>query len=328
MINKILKELSIKCKWGYTDNPVPLSFLRFEKWQEEGHFGPLTYMSDERAKLRADIRDAYPSFQSALVFIFPFLETKAKLETIYCDPSWNGLKIAAYSFAYDVHDYHYALKETLHSIAQKLVEGDSELDYKLTVDTAPILERDLAYRAGLGFFGDNAHLINQDYGSYFFIGSILLNKKLPLEVGTPIDRDCGHCTKCLRSCPTKAIGSDVDASKCVSTFSVETFKDTTPPQGYGAEGYIFGCDICSEVCPWNVRPLKGVEMEFELTERERHFANFLLLRPVGDILNELQQMSNKAYQRFFKGTSFERTGRVGLLKNFNYYCKARKEWTR
>ena len=108
------------------------------------------------------------SFNSALVFLFPYLDSKQLLNSIYQMPLWNGLKIASYTFAYDIHDYHYKLKENLNSIAEELVKHRPGIDFKLTVDTAPILERDLAYRAGLGFFGDNAHLINKNYGSNFF----------------------------------------------------------------------------------------------------------------------------------------------------------------
>ncbi|MCK5884462.1 MAG: epoxyqueuosine reductase [Bacteriovoracaceae bacterium] len=278
-------------------------------------------MTDYRYDLRSDLRKAYPDFKSALVFLFPYLDSKQLLGRIYQNPHWNGLKVASYTFAYDVYDYHYKLKENLNSIADELVKDDPSIDFKLTVDTAPILERDLAYRAGLGFFGDNAHLINQNYGSFFFIGSILLSKQLPLDEGIPQSKDCGHCTKCLIACPTSALGEDVDASKCVSTFSIETFKDATPPVGFGGDGHIFGCDICSEVCPWNVLPLKREAVRSELSEREQKYADFLLLRPIDEIINELEGMSNREYIRFFKGTAFERTGRLGILKNLIHYNK-------
>lgn len=321
LINQILKKYLIDCEWGYTEKPVPLSFIRFEKWKEEGHQGPLSYMVDHRADLRSDLRKAYPEFQSALVFLFPYLSTKKLLNDIYQSEHWNGLKVASYTFAYDVSDYHYRLKDDLKKIAEGLVDENPDLQYKLTVDTAPVLERDLAHRAGLGFFGDNAHLINKNYGSYFFIGSILLSEKLDLVEGEPQAKDCGHCTKCLTACPTGALGENVDAGKCVSTFSIETFKDATPPKGFGGGGYIFGCDICSEVCPWNVLPLKKVESPLHLSEREKKYADFLLLRPIEKVIEELEGMSSRAFIRFFKGTSFERTGRVGLLKNLLHYKK-------
>ena len=200
------------------------------------------------------------------------------------------------------------------------------LEAKFSLDTQPILERDLAYRAGLGWFGKNSMFINKSKGSFFIIGSLLLSEKLPLsKLKNEVDH-CGQCTACIDSCPTQAIDPKtrtILTQKCISTYTIELFKDgTTPPIGFipGASE-IFGCDICQDVCPWNKRVFRNYskinnfkEHEFS-KEKESLISGFFLKKPLEEIIKKLKGMSNRGFKKQFKGTPIERTGRVGLLKN-------------
>jgi epoxyqueuosine reductase len=286
--------------WSYTEQDKPQTLDHYRKWVDDGFNGPLKYLSDERKDLRASITKFYPEFQSALVFLFDYTgSAKRNLET-------KDHKFAAYTKGFDGFDYHYWIKDRLDKIKEKL--GLENCVY--SIDAQPVLERDLAARSGLGWFGKNSMLINKQHGSYFLISSIFLDKKLDLKAKSIEVDHCGTCTRCIDACPTNAIIEErqIDASKCISTFTIEIFKDDTdPPKGYPSErGEIFGCDICQDVCPWNSKPLLRSELG-NYADFERTFKNL-----------NLESISNREFKRVFKGTSLERTGRVGILKNMKY----------
>jgi epoxyqueuosine reductase len=206
----------------------------------------------------------------------------------------------------------------LNEIGEKLKIDLPELEYKISLDVHPVLERDLAYRSGLGWFGKNSMLINQENGSYTLIGSLLLNQKLELPIKSPASDHCGTCTRCIDACPTNAIDGDmrvIESKKCISTFTIEQFKDGPAPSGFPVETKeVFGCDICQEVCPWNNKPLAKAIPEESASELVKFFN-----RDIQTIHDDISAMSNNAYKRFFKGTSFERSGKRGLLKNLKLY---------
>lgn len=327
---------SLNIKWGYTENPIPPSYIKYQKWVEDGQHGNLNYLADERMEKRKSIENVFPSFNSALVFAFPFLDAIKKLENIYESRKWNGHKIAPYSFAFGAYDYHQFLTDSLNEVIVGIKRLDPDFDFMISIDTLPVLERDLAHRAGIGVFGSNTMLMNEEYGSNFIIASILFSKKLDLPENSKLDGDCGNCSKCKSYCPTEAIHvgmncincpvcmpkcppaakvKSIDAGKCLSAYTVEEFKDVEPPKGYHDSSYIFGCNMCQDICPWNEN-LKFETSDNELSEHEKFIANFFLLRPVSKIIAELNELSNRGYRKLFKGTAFERTGRVGMLKNF------------
>jgi epoxyqueuosine reductase len=161
-------------EWGYTEESLPLSFNQFEQWIHSGQQGPLNYLADHRKNLRSDLRHVYPEFQSALVFLFSYQEAKKWLLEN------NRHEVAAYALGFEGEDYHTALKSRLDQVFEDLKKQSPHLERFISLDAQPILERDLALRAGLGWFGKNSMLINQKEGSYFIIGSLLLNQKLAL----------------------------------------------------------------------------------------------------------------------------------------------------
>lgn len=282
--------------WSYTTDFKTHSLDHYNSWIKNSLHGPLGYMADERKTLREEVKNFYPEFKSALVFLFDY--TPAAKKNIQD----QNYKFAAYTKGFDGYDYHYWIKEKLDHLAKEL----KLTDYKLSIDAQPVLERDLAYRAGLGWFGKNSMLISRDKGSFFLISAILLNIELDLTQREIETDHCGTCTRCIDACPTEAIVADkvIDANKCISTFTIELFKEAQPPKGYPTpRGEIFGCDICQQVCPWNSKPLDKAQVSDEV-EFEKTFNQ-----------TNLEAISNREFKRVFKGTSLERTGRVGLLKN-------------
>lgn len=309
-LEAILKEIQDKfdiLDIGYTEESVPMSLPYYEEWIDKEYHGPLKYLSDERMKVRSDLKNYYPKFESALVFLFSYQKTKKNEK----DSKW---KVASYVNGFEGVDYHIYIRERLSATLEKLKILYPDIEGVFSLDTQPILERDMAYRAGLGWFGKNAMLINKKEGSYFIIGSLLLNQKLPFDKKEIETDHCGNCTRCIDACPTNAIISDkvVDSKKCISTFTIELFKEAPAPQGFEKTNQIFGCDICQEVCPWNKKPLRRIETS---PKQETPIERFFLNRDVEDIVDELESMSNREFRRKFKGTPMERTGRVGLLKN-------------
>ncbi|MCT4642712.1 MAG: tRNA epoxyqueuosine(34) reductase QueG [Bacteriovoracaceae bacterium] len=288
--------------WAYTEKLKAISFDHFIKWSKSSLSGNLTYLQDDRADKRTDLSSILEKAQSSLVFLFDYTHSaKMNIEN-------NDFKIASYTKGFEGVDYHYWIKEKLELICKKLKLSCDE--YTFSIDVKPVLERDLAYRAGLGWFGKNSMLISKDYGSFFIIGSIILSKTLDLNIREVETDHCGTCTRCIDACPTNAIVDNkvIDASRCISTFTIEVFKNEQRPDFFDENRpEVFGCDVCQNVCPWNSRPLKKND--------KQSFDFDFFKRDLSQIKSDLQNMSNREFRRVFKGTPLERTGRVGILKN-------------
>lgn len=298
---EILNEESLKRlgvgDFAYTETLIPLTLATYQKWVALGFQGPLKYLADERQKIRSDLRLFFPEAHSALVFLFPY-KKNIKSE-----------RLAAFITGFENKDYHHILEARLDELGKELKKCDPELNYKISLDRHPVLERDLAYRAGLGWFGKSSMLIHPKLGTFFMIGALVLSKKLELPLKPLQGEYCGACQRCIDSCPTKAITSPktLEAKKCISCHTLELFKEADPPQGYQTQDYILGCDRCQEVCPWNKKHLYSENVQGEL---EAFFA-----RPLDEIQKDIEALSKKDYERKFKGTSLERLGKQGLLKN-------------
>lgn len=320
--------------FGYTTEAIPLTVEQYNAWVEKENHLPLTYLEGDRQQKRQSLKVHWPEFESALVFLFSYHGTHQKLHSLYQnDPNWNGLKLASYTLGFEGLDYHHQIRERLTEIGESLKIRHSkpldELLFKLTLDTHPVLERDLAMRAGMGWFGKNSMLINRHHGSFFIIGSLLLNKKIIIEEQRALETDhCGQCTRCIDACPTDAIdpvSRTIIARDCISTFTIEQFKlDTIPSEKMTLkEGTIFGCDICQDVCPWNKRvdrQRSGENPEF-WDENQKKIIDFFLKRDVRVLAKEIHSLSEGTFKRLFKNTSFERSGRRGLYKNIVHYLK-------
>ena len=303
-------------EWGYTNELKARTYPEFKQWIDKGLNSPLEYLSGERGDKREDLREYFPQAKSAIVFLFDYTSAKK-----FMVEKAGSQRIASYTQGFDGEDYHFWIRERLGKIGNSLVTKVDGLEFKISLDIHPVLERDLAYRAGLGWFGKNTMLISQKHGSFFLIGSLILSKTLNLNV-SEIDTDhCGNCTRCIDACPTNAImneGLSLDTSKCISTHTIEVFKDKESPAGYPTETQeIFGCDICQDVCPWNSKPLKHTK---SFLNNEKFYGFFT--RDISEIYSDIESMSNNEFKRFFFGTSFYRSGKRGLLKNLRPYLLA------
>lgn len=316
--DELLRELGI-VDWGYTEESVPRSFERFSEWLKAGNNGPLNYLSGVKENRRSDLRIQYPPFQSALTFLFSYRPAKKWLLEN------ERHEIAAYALGFGGEDYHPVIRKRLRKILATLVEAQPDLEAALSVDTEAVMERDLALRAGLGWFGKNSMLINRQEGSYFIIGSILLNKKLDLPVKPPVADHCGQCRACVEACPTLAIDEEtrtVKADRCISTFTIEIMKDVAPPAGMeNSRGEIFGCDICQDVCPWNAKPLTRTPASLSLEKFPS--VGRLFASPPEKLLEYFESQTGRGVKKELEGTALSRPGKRGWIKNLKFVTSSR-----
>ena len=330
-LEDLFQENSVS-KWGVVNDSTPLTYEHFKAWVERGDHGDLGYLADERGEKRRDLKEYFPEFSQALVFAFDYSKNTKILNDFYKSKESNGLKIGSYVLGFDGIDYHYFLRDRLNKISDGLKLLYPDLEIQFTLDTQPVLERDLALKGGLGWFGKNSMLINREIGSFYIIGSLLLSKKI-IDKEFVIDTDhCGNCTRCIDACPTDAIDIEkrtIVANKCISTFTIELFKEADAPKGFEESGgEIYGCDICQDVCPWNIKAIKKIDYTIE---EENHFYRknqvviSKFLKPTTNkIISELESLSNRGYRKELQQSPISRTGRVGMLKNLKAWLKKSK----
>ncbi|GAB4014931.1 MAG: tRNA epoxyqueuosine(34) reductase QueG [Bdellovibrio sp.] len=307
--------------WSYTEELSAKTFSQFIQWVNEGKHGELKYLADHRKDLRQKLDLIYLEAQSALVFLFDYFPEREELRKFYASSKSNGLKISSYVFGFNGIDYHHEIAHSLNEIAQELKKKYPKLEWKLALDIHPVLDRDLAARSGLGWFGKNSMLIHQKHGSFLMIGSLILNQKLDLNSKKEDNDHCGNCTACIDACPTDAIDPNTRtliANQCLSTWTIEMMKDIAPtPKGAEkGSGEIFGCDICQDVCPWN----KKREGSTQTNLNDPHqLTDFFLMRDAQIILDELNQMSNNDFKKRFGQTPLERTGKKALIRSISFW---------
>lgn len=267
----------------------------FDDWIARGFAGEMSYL-ERGAEKRADPRRVFENVRSAVVVGMNYGGT--------APPG----PIARYARGDDYHDVMTGRLRSLHSWLN--AELGVDVAGKAYVDTGPILERDLARKAGLGWFGKNTMLVNPDIGSFFFLGALLLD--LELVEDTPFEADrCGTCTRCLDACPTDAFVAPrtLDATKCISYLTIE-LKSDIPEQLHAAIGEnLYGCDICQEVCPWNVR--------FSSDAREEMFAPRASIgaKDARTLSREILGMDDELFRAAFKDSPMKRAKLPGLKRN-------------
>jgi len=272
---------------------------RYRQWVAAGYAGEMRYLTDRRAAVREDPRSLLRSARS-IICAGKLYQTPWPLSTQFDDEAraW----ISRYAWG---DDYHDTLRRGLERLAARLGEHAGEFEYKICVDTAPLLERSYARLAGLGWIGRNTCLINQQSGSWFFLGEILVSLDIAPD-GPPPDR-CGTCRRCIDACPTAAIvpgvaGYTVDSRLCISYFTIEQ-RGSTPDEERGGMGAnVFGCDICQDVCPWNRRAPLTPDAAFA----PRHFA---------PPLENLAGLTEQEFRTMFRGTPVTRARYAGFLRN-------------
>jgi len=267
----------------------------FEEWIAQGYAGDMDYLA-RGAEKRRDSR-------------LPFAGTT---HAIVVGLDYGGRQpagpVARYARG---DDYHDIITNRLNELHEWLVsEVGRPIRGKAYVDTGPILERELARRAGLGWFGKNTNLVNPELGSFFFIGALLVD--LDLEIDAPFESDrCGTCTRCLDACPTDAFVAPrvLDATRCISYLTIENKGEIPEDLRQPIGGLLYGCDICQEVCPWNVR--------FSRDLKEAGFAprEALAGKDPQTLARDLMNMSPEEFSSAFKGSPMKRAKLSGLKRN-------------
>lgn len=273
---------------------------RYGRWTAAGYAGEMGYLTDHRAAVREDPRNLLPSARS-IVCVGKLYNTPQPHATNYRD---NELAwISRYAWG---EDYHHVLRRGLERLDALLRERISEpFESRICVDTAPLLERSYARRAGLGWIGRNTCLINQQMGSWFFLGELLLS--LEIEPDAPPPDRCGTCTRCIDACPTAAIVPDgphytLDSRLCISYFTIELRSAVPVERRDGIGVHVFGCDICQEVCPWNGRAPVTAEPAFAP-------------RDTAPDLVRLAAISESEFRALYRGTPVSRAKYNGFLRN-------------
>ncbi len=256
------KRLALECGFelaGIAAAEPVADFARYQNWTENGFAGEMGYLTDRRAEVRRDPRNLLPGARSILC-----------VGKLYNTPdpemrSGDGI-ISRYAWG---TDYHRVMRAGLQKLVDLLVREAGPFEYKICVDTAPLLERSYAREAGLGWIGKNTCLIHEPLGSWFFLGEIVTS--LELHPDSPPPDRCGTCTQCIDACPTQALVPDnaggwtLDSRRCISYFTIE-LRGSIPEEHREKMGaHIFGCDICQDVCPWNRRAPVTEEGAFRAT---------------------------------------------------------------
>lgn len=274
----------------------PVGFDRFVDWLDHGYAGEMHYLEDRQT--------AYQHPDSVLPGVISILMLGMNYQTQMPAPSQAGTgRIARY--AWGTADYHDVIHDRLKQLKQFVHSLDETINVRGVVDTAPLLEREFAALAGIGWKAKNTLLINRPAGSWFFLAALLLDA--PLEYDSPVDTDhCGTCTACLDACPTHAfVGPNVlDATKCISYLTIEHRTAIPLELRPLMDDWILGCDVCQEVCPWNRKSPLSNEVAFEPLEAH----NPLDLR-------SLFTLTDEQFRTRFRKTPLWRPKRRGILRN-------------
>lgn len=267
---------------------------RLEAWLNKGFHGTMQYM-ERHFDLRVDPGKLVPGAKSVVTLLMNYFPEEKQQAA--------APRISKYAWG---QDYHEVIRAKLNALLAHIKDDVGEVQGRGFVDSAPVLERSWAVRSGLGWIGKNGNLLNKAHGSFFFIATLITD--LDLAVDTPFITDhCGTCTRCMDSCPTDAIVSPavIDAKKCISYLTIE-LKEAMMPAGFEqrSDDWMFGCDVCQDVCPWN---------RFSKPHNEPAFA------PIPEVLNlstsEWMQLSEDAFRKIFKGSPIKRAKWSGVLRN-------------
>ena len=272
-----------------------------EQWLDEGHEGEMGYLTRNKEK-RYDPRLLVEGTKSIVTVLYNYFPKQSLGDG-------EHFKIAKYAYGADYHD---VLKRKLRQLLEHIETQTGKMEgVRVFVDSAPVLDRAWAVRCGLGFVGKNTTLIHPKKGSFFFIGHLFLPIELA-ETGQPLTNRCGRCTKCLDACPTGALEAPfrIDARKCLSYLTIE-YKgslDHLDPKTF--HGWMYGCDICQDVCPYNRFALPNVEPEFQPSEALKALRE-----------EDWRSLSKDEFEALFKHSAMQRAGYEGLKRNIDFISK-------
>lgn len=269
---------------------------RLEKWLNQEMHGKMGYMANHFDK-RLDPTLLVPGAKSVISLLYNYHAPKQQES---CAP-----KLSTYAYG---EDYHFVLKRKLKEIASYITENIGDFNGRVFVDSAPVLERAWAKRSGLGWVGKNGNLINKQSGSFYFLAEVICD--LELEPDGPVKDYCGSCTACIDACPTNALENGVvNGSKCISYLTIELKKDEQIPSQFKGqfEDWMFGCDICQDVCPWNRFAKPHNTPEFQPNQAMLEMTK-----------SDWKELTHEVFQDLFRKSPVKRTKFEGLQRNIKF----------
>ncbi len=280
-------------KAEFLDEEAP----RLEAWLKAGMHGKMQYMENHFDK-RLDPRLLVDGAKSVISLALNYYTDVAQADPL-------APKLSKYAYG---QDYHKVIKDKLKQLLATINEKIGQVDGRAFVDSAPVLDKAWAKKAGIGWVGKNSNLLNKNAGSFFFLAELIVDIELEYDIEPTADH-CGTCTRCIDACPTEAIVGPyvVDGSRCISYLTIE-LKDELPTEFKGKmDNWMFGCDICQDVCPWNKFSVLHTEPAFD---------------PHPDLLglnsNEIAEITEDVFQKVFQKSAVKRTKFAGLKRNIDF----------
>ena len=293
-IKKKAKELGFQKVGIAKAESTPKEKADLESWLKQGRHATMEWIV-KRKNERGDIHTYFPEAKSIISVGINYYVGKDQSHILF-----DG-KISNYAWG---DDYHDVVKKRLFQLLGWIKESQPKIKGIVCVDTSPVMDKVWAQRAGLGWLGKHTNLITRDHGSWLFLGELILD--IDLEFDSPFDDDlCGNCTACIDACPTQALNEyQIDAGKCISYLTIEHRGDLPADQN-NIHGWVYGCDICQDVCPWN--------------EKFSETSDISEFKPRPEILNwtneDWQNLDEDGFRKLFRGSAVKRTKYVGLKRN-------------
>jgi epoxyqueuosine reductase len=265
---------------------------RLENWLNQGMHGSMQYM-ENNFDLRVDPTKLVPDAKSVITILYNYYPSTTQ--------QTDAARVSYYAYG---KDYHEVIRKKLREFLFELKQQIGEINGRGFVDSAPVLERSWAQHAGLGWIGKNGNLINKQQGSFFFIATLIVDLELAPDLAFAKDY-CGTCTKCIEACPTEAIlpNKVINGSKCISYYTIE-LKENEMPANANTANWLFGCDVCQTVCPWN---------RFSQPNKEAAFL------PLHEILHykkeDWEALTEEKFKEIFKYSPIKRTKFSGITRN-------------
>lgn len=277
---------------GFLEDEAP----KLEQWLNEKRQGEMTYMEGHFDK-RLDPRLLVSGAKSVVSLLFNYYTPETQKDS-------TAPKLSRYAYG---KDYHFVIKDKLKILLERIREKIGDVDGRMFVDSAPVMDKAWAARAGLGWVGKNTNLIAKQSGSFFFIAEMILDLELAYDL--PVADHCGSCTACIDACPTAALTApyQIDGSKCISYATIE-LKSSIPDDFKGKmDGWMFGCDVCQTVCPWN---------RFAQPHKENEFS------PAEGLLEmtkrDWEELTEETFKKVFSKSAVKRTKYNGLIRNIKF----------
>ena len=271
--------------------------IHLESWLKRNYHGKMGYMENHFDK-RLDPRLLVDDAKSVVTVLLNYFPEDTQLDS-------EAPKLSKYAYG---EDYHFVIKDKLNELVAYIQKEIGEVAGRVFVDSAPVMDKAWAKRSGAGWMGKNTNIIHPKQGSFFFIAELILD--LELEPDGPIKDYCGTCTKCIDECPTDAIVEPyvVDGSKCISYLTIE-LKDAILPNEYKGkmDNWMFGCDICQDVCPWNRFSKPHTESRFKPHDNLLHLTK-----------NDWKDLTQEVFGDLFKNSAVKRTKFDGLKRNIDF----------